>query len=76
MTVAVERSPARCDASITSTQRLTGSLLGLMRRRMPSCSTSAAVPGVESRPAARSRAKTSPGVSAPVSHMCATSIGE
>ena len=34
-----------------STQRATGSLFGEMRSRTPSWSTSAAVPGVESRPA-------------------------
>ncbi len=33
-----------------STQRCTGSLLGEMRSRTPSCSTSAAVPGVEPKP--------------------------
>ena len=48
-------------ASMISTQRPTGSLLGEIRSRTPSCSTSAAVPGVESRPASRSRAKTSDG---------------
>ena len=59
-----------------STQRRTGSLFGEMRSRTPSCSTSAAVPGVESSPAARSRSNTSSGGSLSVSHMCATSIGE
>ena len=42
-----------------STQRATGSLLGEIRSRTPSCSTSAAVPGVEPSPAARSRSNTS-----------------
>ena len=50
ITVEVERSPTRWQASMISTQRATGSLFGLMRSRTPSCSTSAAVPGVESRP--------------------------
>ena len=58
-----------------STQRATGSLLGLMRSRTPSWSTSAAVPGVESRPASRRRAKTSAGGRPEMSHMCAISIG-
>ena len=40
----------RALASMISTQRATGSLFGLMRSRTPSWSTSAAVPGVESRP--------------------------
>ena len=61
MTVDVERRPARWVASMISTHRATGSLFGEMRSRTPSCSTSAAVPGVESRPASRSRAKTSSG---------------
>src|SRR6267378_1487288 len=47
MTVAVERRPAAWEASMISTQRATGSLFGEMRARTPSCSTSAAVPGVE-----------------------------
>ena len=47
ITVTVERRPAACEASITSTQRATGSLLGEIRSRTPSWSTSAAVPGVE-----------------------------
>ena len=58
-----------------STQRATGSLFGLMRSRTPSCSTSAAVPGVEPSPASRSRAKTSAGGRPEMSHMCAISIG-
>ena len=77
ITVDVDRSPARCDASITSTQRATGSLLGEIRSRTPSCSTSAAVPGVEPSPASRSRAKISSSPSPPLmSCMCAISIGE
>ncbi len=75
MTVAVERSPARCEASITSTQRATGSLLGEIRSRTPSWSTSAAVPGVDPRPASRRRSNTSPGGSPEMSHMWAISIG-
>ena len=59
-----------------STQRATGSLLGEIRSRTPSWSTSAAVPGVEPRPASRSRSNTSRGGSPETSHMCATSIGE
>src|SRR2546423_6601526 len=59
ITVLVERMPAAWLASITSIQRFTGSLLGEMRSRTPSCSTSAAVPGVEPRPASRRRANTS-----------------
>ena len=61
ITVDVERRPAACDASMISTQRATGSLFGEIRSRTPSCSTSAAVPGVESSPAARSRSNTSTG---------------
>ncbi len=76
ITVTVERSPARCDASTICTQRATGSLFGLMRWRTPSCRTSAAVPGVESRPASRRRANTASGDRPLTSHMCATSIGE
>ena len=76
ITVAVERRPARCEASMISTQRATGSLFGEIRSRTPSCSTSAAVPGVEPSPASRSRANTSPGGSPEMSHMCAISIGE
>ena len=70
ITVTVERRPARCDASMICTQRATGSLFGLMRWRTPSCRTSAAVPGVESRPAARSRANTASGAkAADVAHV-------
>ena len=76
ITVEVERSPARCEASMISTQRATGSLFGEIRSRTPSWRTSAAVPGVESRPASRSRAKTSSGGRPLMSHMCAISIGE
>ncbi len=54
MTVEVERRPAEWEASMISTQRETGSLLGEMRARTPSWSTSAAVPGVEPSPASRS----------------------
>ena len=75
ITVTVERSPSRWLASMISTQRATGSLLGLMRSRTPSWRTSAAVPGVESSPASRRRAKTARGESPETSHMCATSIG-
>ena len=75
ITVTVERRPSRWLASMISTQRATGSLLGLMRSRTPSWRTSAAVPGVESSPASRSRAKTARGESPETSHMCATSIG-
>ena len=59
-----------------STQRATGACSGEIRSRTPSWSTSAAVPGVEPRPASRSRAKTSSGGSPETSHMCAISIGE
>ena len=75
ITVTVERRPARWEASMISTQRETGSLFGLIRSRTPSWSTSAAVPGVESRPASRRRANTSAGGSPEMSHMCAISIG-
>ena len=75
MTVEVERSPARCEASMICTQRATGSLFGEIRSRTPSCSTSAAVPGVEPSPASRSCAKTSLGGKPEMSHMCAISIG-
>ena len=61
ITVEVERSPERWQASMISTQRATGSLFGEIRSRTPSWRTSAAVPGVESRPASRSRANTSSG---------------
>ena len=76
ITVTVERSPAACEASMISTQRATGSLFGEMRSRTPSCSTSAAVPGVESRPASRRRWKTSSGERPETSHMWSTSIAE
>ena len=76
ITVEVERRPARWDASMISTQRATGSLLGLMRSRTPSWRTSAAVPGVDPSPASLSWAKTALGASPEMSHMCATSIGE
>ena len=76
ITVTVERMPSACEASMISTQRATGSLLGEMRSRTPSCSTSAAVPGVEPSPASRSRSNTSRGARPLTSHMCATSIGE
>ena len=59
-----------------STHRATGSLLGEIRSRTPSWSTSAAVPGVEPRPASRSRSNTARGARPLTSHMCATSIGE
>ena len=60
-----------------STQRATGSLLGEIRSRTPSWSTSAAVPGVEPSPASRRRVEhLSRGDSPLMSHMCATSIGE
>jgi len=75
ITVAVERRPASCDAAMISTQRATGSLLGEIRSRTPSCSTSAAVPGVEPRPASRRRANTSLGGSPEMSHIWAISIG-
>jgi hypothetical protein len=74
ITVTVERTPAVWQASITSTQRPTGSLLGEIRSRTPSWSTSAAVPGVEPRPASRRRANTSASGSWPA--MASTSIGE
>ena len=75
ITVLVEGMPARWPASMTSTQRSTGSLFGLMRSRTPSWSTSAAVPGVEPSPASARRANTSPGASPLMSHMWAISIG-
>ena len=50
ITVEVERSPARWEASMISTQRATGSLFGEIRWRTPSSRTSAAVPGVEPSP--------------------------
>jgi hypothetical protein len=75
MTVAVERSPAACAASMISTQRATGSLFGLMRWRTPSSSTSAAVPGASRGPPRRG-ARRPRAVQPGPSHMCATSIGE
>ena len=74
ITVTVLRTPAACAASTISTQRATGSLLGEMRWRTPSWSTSAAVPGVEPSPASRSRANTSGSGSSPA--MKWISIGE
>ncbi len=50
ITVEVERSPARWEASMISIQRVAGSLLGEIRWRTPSSSTSAAVPGVDPSP--------------------------
>ena len=76
ITVTVERRPAACEASMISTQRATGSLFGEIRSRTPSWSTSAAVPGVEPRPASRSRSNTSRGARPDTSHMWSTSIGE
>ena len=49
---------------------------GEIRSRTPSCRTSAAVPGVEPRPAALRRSKTARGSSPETSHMYATSMGE
>ena len=72
----VERRPTACEASITSTQRATGSLFGEMRSRTPSWSTSAAVPGVDPSPAARRRSNTARGARPDTSLMCDTSIGE
>jgi hypothetical protein len=74
ITVTVERTPAAWQASMTSTQRPTGSLLGEMRWRTPSWSTSAAVPGVEPSPASTRRAKTSSSGRSPA--IASTSIGE
>ena len=76
ITVTVERIPSAWQASMISTQRATGSLLGEIRSRTPSCSTSAAVPGVEPSPASRRRSNTRRGDRPLTSHMCATSIGE
>ena len=53
VTVDVDRRPDRCDASMISTQRAAVSLLGEIRLRTPSSSTSAAVPGVEPSPQSR-----------------------
>ena len=61
ITVTEVARPAPADASMISTQRATGSLFGEIRSLTPSCSTSAAVPGVDPRPAARRRWKTSEG---------------
>ncbi len=47
-----------------------------MRSRTPSSSTSAAVPGVEPRPASRSRSNTATGDSPEIVHMWSTSIAE
>jgi hypothetical protein len=76
ITVEVERRPARCEASMISTQRATGSLFGEMRWRTPSSSTSAAVPGVESRPHSSRYSKTAAGSRPERSHMKWISIGE
>ena len=76
MTVTVERMPSACEASMISTHRATGSLLGEIRSRTPSCRTSAAVPGVDPSPASRSRENTARGAMPLTSHMWATSIGE
>ena len=50
ITVEVVGIPRPWAASMISTQRATGSLFGEIRWRTPSCSTSAAVPGVEPSP--------------------------
>ncbi len=76
ITVEVERRPARWEASMISTQRATGSLLGEMRWRTPSSSTSAAVPGVEPSPHSIRYSNTSSGLLPERSHMKWTSIGE
>ena len=76
ITVEELRTPLACAASITSIQRATGSLFGEIRSRTPSCRTSAAVPGVEPRPASISRSNTARVGRPETSHMCATSIGE
>ena len=47
-----------------------------MRSRTPSCRTSAAVPGVESSPASRSRSNTARGDSPETVHMWSTSMAE
>ena len=74
ITVALVESPARAEASMTSTHRFTGSLFGEIRSRTPSSSTSAAVPGVEPSPASLSRANASSSGMSPA--RASTSIGE
>ena len=60
-----------------STQRSTGSLFGEIRSRTPSCSTSAAVPGVEPEPALDEVLEHLLAARLPErSHMKCTSIGE
>ena len=76
ITVTVERSPERCEASMISTQRSTGSLFGEIRCRTPSCRTSAAVPGVEPSPHSSRYSNTASGGLPERSHMKWTSIGE
>ena len=76
ITVEVERSPARWEASMISTQRAAGSLFGEIRWRTPSSSTSAAVPGVEPRPHSSRYSKTSPGLLPETSQAWLISIGE
>ena len=76
ITVEVERSPTACEASMISTHRAAGSLLGEIRSRTPSWRTSAAVPGVESRPASRNRSNTTRGESPETVHMWSTSMAE
>jgi hypothetical protein len=63
-------------ASMISTQRATGSLLGEMRSRTPSCEHLGGGAGVEPRPASRSRREDLAGGRPETSHMWATSIGE
>ena len=75
ITVAVERSPAWCEASMISTQRATGSLFGEMRSRTPSCEHLRGGPRRRSEAGVRSRANTSRGGRPEMSHMCAISIG-
>ena len=69
ITVEVERSPARCEASTISTQRSAGSLFGEIRWRTPSSSTSAAVPGVEPSPHSTRYSNTCSGGLPERSHM-------
>ena len=76
ITVTVERRPARCDASMISTQRATGSLLGLIRLRTPSCEHLGGGAGRGVQPGVAQAGEHLVAAAGPeMSHMCAISIG-
>ena len=69
ITVEVERSPARWQASMISTQRATGSLFGEIRWRTPSCEHLGGGPGVEPSPHSSRYSNTASGALPERSHM-------